>query len=180
MKYLSKVAKIELFERGLKICTRCKDIKPLDEFHNNATRPDGKTDWCKVCASEYKSRPETLAMQRRRKASPKGQAWQRNYWTTDAYKESQRRYRQSKKGKRAAEKHTSRYKGRYPERIIAKDAVNNAVRDGKLPPIQEQKCQHCDSCADHYHHWSYLPEHRLDVIPLCKDCHIALHNRLNV
>lgn len=25
------------------------------------------------------------------------------------------------------------------------------------------------------HHWSYEPEHRLDVIPLCTTCHAAVH-----
>lgn len=26
-----------------------------------------------------------------------------------------------------------------------------------------------------YHHWSYLPEHRLDVVPLCMSCHRQVH-----
>lgn len=26
-----------------------------------------------------------------------------------------------------------------------------------------------------YHHWSYAPEHRLDVIALCLGCHMRIH-----
>ena len=35
----------------MKICTKCKIEKSLDEFYNNRRRKDGKTSHCKACAS---------------------------------------------------------------------------------------------------------------------------------
>jgi len=41
-------------ERKLhKRCNKCGDLKPLDEFHNNASRKDGKQAWCKPCNRAY-------------------------------------------------------------------------------------------------------------------------------
>lgn len=61
----------------------------------------------------------------------------------------------------------------------AQYAVGNALRDGKLerPTI----CEHCGASEKKIqgHHWSYLPEHWLDVIWLCTSCHGKEHKRLN-
>jgi hypothetical protein len=39
---------------GQKQCRgKCKNVKPLDRFHNNATKKDGKADICKDCQSEF-------------------------------------------------------------------------------------------------------------------------------
>lgn len=60
----------------------------------------------------------------------------------------------------------------------AHSAVRKAIIDGVLP--RPETCEECGRKASRanvvvYHHWSYLPEHRLDVIPLCSCCHIRLH-----
>lgn len=34
----------------MKTCTKCLEEKPLDEFHNDKSRRDGKRDRCKTCA----------------------------------------------------------------------------------------------------------------------------------
>jgi hypothetical protein len=34
---------------GYKVCTKCKIEKPIDEFHNDKRRKDGKYTWCKEC-----------------------------------------------------------------------------------------------------------------------------------
>jgi len=160
----------------MKQCTKCKESKSLEEFHNHAGRPEGKADWCKPCARAYKSRPETLARQRERRQLPENKVKQQQYWQTDAYKESQRNYRQSKKGKAGSKKYHARRRRLYPERIKAKDAVHNAIRDGRLTPVGELPCCGCGKQAEHYHHESYEPEHRLDVIPFCESCHKFLHH----
>ena len=35
----------------MKTCTRCGDTKPLDQYGNQAAKPDGKQPHCKACAS---------------------------------------------------------------------------------------------------------------------------------
>jgi len=36
-----------------KRCGTCKQMKSLNEFHNNKCKPDGKDTKCKACKSEY-------------------------------------------------------------------------------------------------------------------------------
>jgi hypothetical protein len=61
----------------------------------------------------------------------------------------------------------------------AQSAVSNAVRDGKLTNVVS--CEHCGTSEKKIqgHHWSYLPEHWLDVSWLCTTCHGKEHRRLN-
>lgn len=37
-----------------KICTKCKIVKPLDEFHNSKKGRQGKTSYCKECHKKPK------------------------------------------------------------------------------------------------------------------------------
>ena len=36
-----------------KICSKCRKKKPLNEFHKNKTRKDGRDTWCSMCSNEY-------------------------------------------------------------------------------------------------------------------------------
>lgn len=62
----------------------------------------------------------------------------------------------------------------------ARDAVESATARGEIP--RPRRCESCGVEQDatgkpdiHNHHHSYLPEHRLDVIPLCAGCHRRVH-----
>jgi len=37
-------------------CQRCKELKSPEEFHNSKNSPDGKVEWCKLCAKEYRKK----------------------------------------------------------------------------------------------------------------------------
>lgn len=37
----------------MKRCNRCAQTKPLDEFHRDKGKADGRSYWCKVCQREY-------------------------------------------------------------------------------------------------------------------------------
>ena len=65
------------------------------------------------------------------------------------------------------------------EKRKAQYSVSNAKRDGKL--FAPDTCEHCGTSEKKIqaHHWSYLPEHWLDVIWLCTGCHGKEHRRLN-
>lgn len=71
------------------------------------------------------------------------------------------------------------------DKTDARTAVSRAIREGALPPPTV-----CEACGETqkirringttakrvvYHHWSYAPEHWLDVIPLCQSCHHQIH-----
>lgn len=69
---------------------------------------------------------------------------------------------------------------------VAHKAVAKAIETGTLPPPRTCKLcgvagspfvhgRHSPATRVRYHHWSYLPEHRLDVAPLCDSCHKQVH-----
>jgi hypothetical protein len=72
---------------------------------------------------------------------------------------------------------TQKWRAANPEKYKAHNAVNNAVRDGKL---KQQPCFMCNSDKAHAHHVDYSKP--LDVIWLCAGCHQTQHafeNKVN-
>jgi hypothetical protein len=54
-------------------------------------------------------------------------------------------------------------------------AVHRAVKSGKL--VVERECQLCGSNENiHLHHEDY--DRPLDVVPLCRVCHVRVHHKL--
>ena len=45
----ARIDRIRLAARGKKRCTKCRTIKDLDEFSDNAQNPDGKAYYCRGC-----------------------------------------------------------------------------------------------------------------------------------
>jgi len=129
----------------LKKCSKCKETKQLSEFNKSRQNKDGLRAFCNSCRNIYKKK----------------------YRKTKKGKVANKRYKQSEKGK-ASDK---RFAARYPNRIKAKWAVNHAISVGKMQKASFFKCKYCPVQAQQYHHPSYAPEHWLDVIPVCVDCH---------
>lgn len=70
-----------------------------------------------------------------------------------------------------------KYRAKHPERDSARNAVSNALRDGKL--VRPSECSCCGKeCKPQGHHWSYEEEHWLDVVWLCTRCHADEHKKL--
>lgn len=42
----------ELIGKEMKYCSRCKTLKPIDEFHHHSKTPDGHQPVCKKCRAE--------------------------------------------------------------------------------------------------------------------------------
>jgi hypothetical protein len=63
---------------------------------------------------------------------------------------------------------------RNPLKYKAHQKVQYAIRSGKLQKSSECICQDCGKAANQYHHEDYSKP--LDVIPLCKHCHIQRHD----
>lgn len=140
------------------ICTGCHEQKDGCEFY--ASSPSR----CKSCVKER------VRVNRMRNA-----AYYRAY--------DRKRYREQEKRQEAARKSAALYEGRRreltkdqkarePEKYRARNAVSNAIRDGKLERGTE--CFFCkgqERLQAHHHDYS-LP---LDVIWLCSKCHGKLH-----
>lgn len=136
-----------------KRCSKCKNFKSFTEFYKSRTNKDGFQNYCKICKKQNQKTKE-------------GKASQRRY---------RQRYYKSNKGKTALKLERIH----HPERYKAGNAVNNAIRAGKLPRPNTLQCHYCSEQAEQYHHHlGYALEHLLDVVPVCKKCHRKLHKKI--
>lgn len=136
-----------------KTCSKCGTTKPLDDFYKSPGYKDGHHTWCKKCFRKYyndRYKVEKEDIKARNKAYIK------------EHPEVKRKIQRE-------------HESRNPEQRKAKNKVRWAVESGRMPKPTTLACRICGNRADHYHHWSYLPENWLNVIPLCKHCHGMLH-----
>lgn len=150
---------------GKKLCTACFVEKPIDHFYKHSKMADGHLNKCKECVKNRvrKHRDDNIETHReydraryhnnpeRKKAARKSfQDWLKK--NPDGQTASSRNWRQ-----------------KNPEKYKAQNALNNAVRDGK---IERQPCIVCGGKA-HAHHEDY--SRPLDVIWLCPEHHSKHH-----
>jgi hypothetical protein len=57
-----------------KACSRCEKVKPLEDFHLRADRPDGRQSRCKACVSELAGERDLEAKRARARAWSKADA----------------------------------------------------------------------------------------------------------
>ena len=83
-----------------------------------------------------------------------------------------KRYVKTKEGKLARKKSLENYRKKFPEKYRATNAINNAIRDGKI--IRPEYCEECGKEIKlHGHHDDYSKY--LEVRWLCNDCHKQWH-----
>lgn len=129
----------------MKTCKRCGVEKPLTGFYRQKGMADGYLNFCKECtkARVTKHRKRNL----------------------DRIREYDRM-----RGNRQDPEYFRELRERKPNQYSAQNAVNNALRDGKL--LKEDYCS-CGSTATVAHHLDYLKP--LEVIWLCQACHVQWH-----
>jgi len=150
----------------MKECFKCGAEKPLTDFYKHSRMKDGHLNKCKECTKrdvrdrrfDPKTREAVLAYDRAR-----GNRQPPEYFV--AYRE---KYPEKLKARLKANRE------RWPEKYKARNAVSNAVRDGRL-----HKPDHCESCGTsdfrqlEGHHDDYSKP--LDVRWLCAPCHRQWH-----
>ncbi len=151
--------RLTLIERGMKKCTNCQSVLPIDDFYNDRRKIDGKRAVCKTChvtiTAEY-------------------QKTERGHEIFIAAKTRYNHKPETHK-KRVVYMRQQRESGRWAVRESARHAVGQAVANGAIPSISSVRCADCGAQAKEYHHESYDQDKWLDVTPLCKDCHIRRH-----
>lgn len=136
----------------MKKCNRCDDTKVIGEFYKNPTSRDGHVNQCKDC---------TRAGMRDRK-TPAGRP---QYY---------RNWKKTRKGKASVRRSRLKYKITKRQQSKASDAVNNAVRDGRLTKPSE--CSRCGVLGRvEGHHKDYSKP--LEVEWLCDLCHKDVHKQ---
>ncbi|MHC4749533.1 MAG: hypothetical protein ACYTFW_06615 [Planctomycetota bacterium] len=171
-----------------KVCTGCKELKPLNAFYRNKGTHDGYTSECKICR---------LARTKRYQATEQGQATTQAYNKSEAGRINQRKaaakHRKTEKRRisnrrndikrsgteqrKASHNEASiRYRKRHPHKVKAQSAVNVAVKKGVLPHVKTLKCTDCGNPAQQYDHWQGYDNHNwLNVQPVCIKCHSLRH-----
>lgn len=140
-------------------CKQCEEVKGPDDFYRSSKLR------CKscTCANVRKNREAKADRYR---------AYDRKRYRDNPHRqESAKRSSESPAGLRSRAASTARLRKENPEKFKARNAVNNAIRDGK---ISRKPCHFCQSTENlHAHHEDY--DHPLDVVWLCASCHGKLH-----
>lgn len=129
-----------------KPCIACGLTKTLDEFYAHPRMKDGHLNKCKMCQcaatrKNYLEKPEEHA------------AYERKRFKTKHRKEKVKVY-------------IRHHRERHPDRHAARQALSNAVRDGK---VIRQPCVACGNPKSQGHHTDYAKQ--LDVVWMCFKCH---------
>lgn len=118
-----------------KTCIECAESKALQDFYAHPTNPDGYAGVCKVC---HRAR-----MKRRRMTNPAVQAYDR--------KRSSQPHRRANTIRVSAA-----WRAANPDAYRAHNAVNNAIRDGRMARGERCEVEGCDATTGlHAHHDDY-------------------------
>lgn len=126
--------------------------------------------------AKYRKTQRGIETERLYRMSDKNKEIQNKYRISNIYKikEYQLKYRNTDKGKKIFRISSRRYRKLNPEKIKAHHAVNNAIASGKL--IKPKTCYNCHiECNTEGHHHLYDKMYWLDVVWLCRQCHVNIH-----
>ena len=145
-----------------KICTACRESKPVAAFAKNKRGALGLRSHCRACISVYNHKYHTKRWAEdadfRARVCAQSLKWTKDNPEARAVIAARRNKREMLL---------------FPERVRCRALVNQRVRHGRMPRACDQKCVKCSAQAAHYHHHlGYSFEHRYDVIPLCVACHV--------
>lgn len=167
-----------------KVCFKCGVNKNLQEFYKHPMMGDGHLNKCKACtkADSNKHRADNLEDVRaydRARAKTDSRKAKSKVYVRNARKRNpetnlnnQRRYRE--RNDESIKARVAAWRKLFPEKYAARNAVANALRDGKLT---KTNCVLCGSDRQvQGHHPDYSKP--LEVVWLCCDCHNLEHGKV--
>lgn len=192
---------------GMKTCTQCGEEKPMDGFHRERRRKDGRRSECRACISdrtrEYRMRPavrERMASyfkqyyaDHREEQIRAAKAWREQ--NPDRMFETRRVYRERNKERIAAKKRAD-YRAN-PQWILNAHARRQGnIGDAKISKKQwlslmrmyQWRCFYCGEAlstkknrtVDHIIPLSRGGAHSmLNLVPSCRTCNISKKDRLD-
>ena len=136
-----------------KICGETKDVNDFDKHISEGPREPWNLRRCKECT--HKQYEKRYSEPERKKAQLNASTeWKR-------------------KNPEHHAKLAREYRKRHPEKIMAQNRLNYAVRKGR---IKKEPCEICGTTSKvHAHHVSYKPEDWYNVRWLCYVCHEIEH-----
>lgn len=150
-------------------CRSCHKKRHQSQFYKACINKAGTLGECKDCTRERvrKNREANADYYREYDA--------KRYQEDPRVKARHKRYRGTLEGKEVMDRSREKWLKTNPDKRIAHNALNNAVRRGKV-----QKPDTCQSCGAkpwriEGHHTDY--SRPLDVMWLCRDCHVEQHRK---
>lgn len=135
----------------MKACNKCGGMLPLDCFHANARKPDGRLNTCAACVCR-------LARERRAKNPERVRAVERKYVT-------------SLRGREVRQRYERQDREQHPNKYSARRAVNNALQAGRLTRLPCKVCGSSDGTEAHHPDYGKP----LEIVWLCRSHHAQLH-----
>ena len=159
------------FVMKTKRCSRCKKIKPVEEFRWRSDREQYDA-YCRPCNKEYLRKYWQENKSRLKEYHKEKRQTEEHKVKNKVY---QRRYYQSEKGIESSAK--ARAKARANGKWQARVELRKAWLRGDIK--RPSACKQCErKCIPEGHHYlGYRKEHWLDVQWLCIRCHRALHRK---
>lgn len=136
-----------------KICFKCEEEKPIEEFYRHPRMKDGHLGKCKACAKSY-------SIQHRLSNLAKCRAYDIERFALPHRKIS-------------VAKVTTRWRQQDSRIMKCHNAVTRAIRAGKL---SKQNCCICGAIKAYAHHESY--DKPLEVIWYCQVHHKERHKKM--
>jgi len=136
---------------------------PENEYHYH-----GKP--CKNCGSTLryiKCNHCVLCMRKRIQKWAKNNPEKKDAHRRKYYRNNRKRFLQYKK----------EYSSTNKEKIAAQVKIGCEVSAGRMANPQSLSCADCGKTAKDYHHESYAKKDHLNVIPLCRSCHVNRHKQ---
>lgn len=161
-----------------KICTKCGDEKPLEEFALLSKGKHGRHAQCKACARRYANEryKNDTVFREQLKAVSRIRVMKAYYSDLASSRAKARIRAHSTNGLERLRIQSIKYRGNVEnrEKIKARSALNEAVRSGKINRPRTCSTPGCgNSNVTAHHHNGYDREHWFDVIWLCLICHKA-------
>jgi hypothetical protein len=138
----------------MKTCFKCYRSLPLSEFYKHSAMADGHLNKCRACAKKdvHIHRENNL----------------------DSIREYDRQRAKFPHRLLKNTNNTKRSRSQFPKKYAAHNAVNAAVRSGRL---ERQLCERCGSLRVHAHHEDYSKP--LEVMWLCPAHHKERHKEID-
>jgi len=137
-----------------KTCSKCKEEKPLEDFHKDTQKKDGLSSSCRICMAKvctiYRNKNKAKCYESRRWSYLKNKEY---------YKKMAKTYPSHTKQVINKEKQASRSLTRYHV------SVGNIIKE---------PCAYCGSEKTEIHHWEYNKKH--DITWFCKRHHGLAHS----
>lgn len=156
----------------MKNCTKCGELKPLEDYYALSGNKDGRFNECKECTKARVRRHRQENLERI-------QAYDRERGSSEHRKANVRRTYRKRVSDPEKRKKEWEYKKEWFNRNSLKKAAHtitcNAIRDGRLI---RQPCEWCGTEKNiHAHHEDY--NFPMAVTWLCRTCHGLRHKEIN-